>query len=437
LASIVVVGGGLAGLSCAWRLQRAGHDVEVLEREPVAGGRMRSERHGDFTVERGAQFVAGGYRNLHAVARTLEIDQQLLPHAPARDAVLHHGKLHGVDFSTPWRLLTSPLVGARGAWGLLRVASLVLRQRRRLDPLRPELAAGLDGEDLVTGLRPLLGAEVFDRLVAPTFAATFDEEPEKLSLAFGLLTLRLFASGLSLQSFAGGNGLLTDTLARQLPVLTGCDVVSVETETDGARIRYRRLGRESSVFADAVVVAVPGSRVAALCPKLVPDERGFFEAVHYTRGIIVHLLLDDAPPSLPYGGVAFPRSEGLDLYGIAVAHHKAGAAPPGAGSLNAALTAQACERAWREPDAALGELVRANLARTPVGELGAGKAVVHRWSDLLPRFAPGHLQRLAAFQRRLERSPRMVFAGDYLVGPTTEGALTSGMRAATEIARSL
>ena len=29
MASIVVVGGGAAGLVCAWRLQRAGHDVEV------------------------------------------------------------------------------------------------------------------------------------------------------------------------------------------------------------------------------------------------------------------------------------------------------------------------------------------------------------------------------------------------------------------------
>jgi predicted NAD/FAD-dependent oxidoreductase len=31
----------------------------------------------------------------------------------------------------------------------------------------------------------------------------------------------------------------------------------------------------------------------------------------------------------------------------------------------------------------------------------------------------------------------MAFAGDYLIGPTAEGAVTSGMRAATEIARSL
>jgi predicted NAD/FAD-dependent oxidoreductase len=56
---------------------------------------------------------------------------------------------------------------------------------------------------------------------------------------------------------------------------------------------------------------------------------------------------------------------------------------------------------------------------------------------MLPRFGPGHLPRLAAFLRRMDRSPRMAFAGDYLIAPTAEAALTSGMRAASEIVRTL
>ncbi|MBW2235541.1 MAG: NAD(P)/FAD-dependent oxidoreductase, partial [Deltaproteobacteria bacterium] len=50
---IVIVGGGIAGLACAHRLASWGHEVEVLEAEADAGGRMRSERHGDFVVDRG------------------------------------------------------------------------------------------------------------------------------------------------------------------------------------------------------------------------------------------------------------------------------------------------------------------------------------------------------------------------------------------------
>jgi oxygen-dependent protoporphyrinogen oxidase len=437
VASIVVVGGGIAGLTCAWRLQRAGHDVEVLERESEAGGRMRSERCGDFVVERGAQFVASGYRNLHAVATALGIDNRVRFHARAAESVLRDGKLHSADFKSPLRLFASPLLSARAKARLARLPLAVLRHYRRLDLLRPELAADLDRENMAVGLRPVVGDEAFDTLLAPAFSSTFGSEPEDLSSAFALLALRFFAGGFRLQSFAGGNGLLPHTLASELSVLPGCEVIAVETETDGARIRCRRLGRENTVYADAVVIAVPGSQVTGLCPKLTPAERGFFERVTYARGIIAHLLFERAPRSLPYGGVAFPRREGLDLYGLAVDHHKPGVAPAGAGLLNAALTANTCDRMWEASDEAVGELVLENLARTPIGKLEPAATVVHRWPSMLPLFVPGHLMRLASFLRRMDRSPRMAFAGDYLIGPNAEAALTSGMRAATEIARAL
>jgi predicted NAD/FAD-dependent oxidoreductase len=58
---------------------------------------------------------------------------------------------------------------------------------------------------------------------------------------------------------------------------------------------------------------------------------------------------------------------------------------------------------------------------------------------MLPQFHAGYLPHLAGFLRRsgAARSPRLAFAGDYLIGPYTEAALTSGLRAADEIGPSL
>ena len=434
LAAIAIVGGGVAGLVAAWKLGRAGHDVEVLEREGEPGGRMRSERRGGFAIERGAEFTARGYRNLQRCVSLLGLEARLRPLPRLRHAVLRDGRLRPAD-PEPLAMLRSPLLSPRARRRLLRLAVELARRWRRLDPAHPERAADLDDEDLASGLVRLAGREAAEYLLGPLFASTFDSDPEELSLAFGLLAMRLALSGPELQAFEGGNAALPRALAEQVPLRLGCQVLSVETETGGARIRYRSAGREASAVADAAVVALPGCEVARLCPKLTPAERGFFEQVDYARGAVAHLLFERAPRGLPWHGISFPASAGLELYGLAVDHHKPGAAPPGAGLLHAALTGRAAARLWDASDAAVADLVLENLAATPLGRLRPFDFAVYRWPALRPRFGPGYLRHLRRFLARLDRSPRLAFAGDYLVGPTLEGAVTSGMRAANEVAR--
>jgi len=437
VADVVVIGAGIAGLACAWRLQQAGHAVEVLEREAVPGGRMRSERRGDFVIDRGAQFIASGYRNLHRVAAEVGIEDLVRPVARASNAILRDGQLLSGDYDSPVRFLQSRLLSMGAKLRLPRILFEVWRHRAQLDPRRPELAAALDVEDMPTYLRRVVGEEAFEYVFAPAFSSTFDSDPEDLSGAFALLALRFLQLGFRLQSFEGGTGLLTHTLAQRVGVRTDCDVVAVEADADIARVWFRTADGEQVSTADAVVVAVPGALVQPLCPALTVAERDFFARVRYVRGIIVFLMLDRAPATLPYYGVAFPRREGLDLYGLAVDHHKAGVAPAGAGVLNAALTATAAARMWERSDAEIVELALENLERTPIGRLQPSDAVVHRWDPMLPQFWAGYLRHLAAFLMRTDRSPRLAFAGDYIVGPYTEAALTSGLRAADEVMQML
>jgi oxygen-dependent protoporphyrinogen oxidase len=447
MASIAVVGGGVAGLTCAWRLRRAGHEVVVLEREAVAGGRMRSERiatpRGDFVVDRGAQFVASGYRNLQRVVDALGLRPRLHPVAKTSNAILRDEKLHPGDYGSLVEFARSRLLSTSAKLRLPRLLLEIARYRRSLDPYHPERAAAIDREDLARGLARIVGEEAAEYLFVPAFSSTFDADPEDLSSAFALLTARFVLSGFRLQSFDGGIGLLTQKLAEQVPVRTGCEATAIETSADGARVTTRSRGpggsgdREERVFADAVVVALPGSLVGGVVTSLTPEEKSFFARVRYVRGMVCFLMTDRAPETLPWYGVAFPRREEVGLYGLAVDHHKPRVAPAGAGLLNAALTASAAERLRDAPDAAVVAHVVEALARTPIGRLDPIATAVHRWDPMLPLFYAGYLPQLAAFHARRERSPRLAFAGDYLIGPYTEMALTSGMRAATEIARAV
>ncbi len=57
MSHVVVIGAGVAGLSCAWSLLQRGHEVEVLETGASLGGRVRSKRVDGFPFERGARWL--------------------------------------------------------------------------------------------------------------------------------------------------------------------------------------------------------------------------------------------------------------------------------------------------------------------------------------------------------------------------------------------
>jgi oxygen-dependent protoporphyrinogen oxidase len=436
LASIIVVGGGLAGLTCAWRLRRAGHRVEVFERAGEPGGRLRSDVRGGFQLTGAPATFARGARNLETVAQALGLTDRIRTLPSASTQVLRDGALYAA-VTGPRALLNSRLLSPRSRLRLARLPLLIASHRSCLEPGHPERAAELDERIPVDGLRLAFGDECVDYGLGPLLAARLHSDASDLSPAFALVALRSLSVDGPPACFDGGPGVLTERLAERVSVRRGCEATAVETETDGVRVRYRLRGREGRAFADAAVVAVPGFEVVRLCPKLTPEERGYFQSVRYARGAIVHLLFDRAPLLRPGLEVVFPGPEGLDVATLGVAHATHHAAPDGAGLLRATLTPAAAERLWGAPARTLAETALASIARTPIGAMQPREVVVQRWPALRPRFESGSLVRLDRFQRRLGRSPRLAFAGDHLVGPRMEDAVTSGMRAATEILRTL
>lgn len=440
MAGIVVVGAGVAGLVCAWRLQRAGHEVQVLEQDSVPGGRLRAVRHGGHRIHGGAAFVTSGQRNVLSVATALGLADQVVPLDPGATVpgrVLREGRFEPCSFQGGLSAFRSPVLPPSARLRMARLAAEVLRRRDRLDPLQPERAARLeDGRKMLPFAERLVGELARDRLVAPVLSALFGCEPEDMSAAFFLLALRSLALGATPITFQGGLSRIADELGRSVPLRSDCEVFSVETEQSGARVRYRSQGRERSFLADAVVMAVPGPVVRDLCRTLTPDEQSFFDAVRYAPGIQVDVLLPERPRGLAYGN-AIPRASGLGLRAVFLAHREPEVGPVGSGHLTVQLAEDATLRLARAKDEEIVGFTLDALARTSIGLLPSYDAVVQRWAHARPVFPRGALSRLEHFGVRIGRSPRLAFAGDYLIGPTVEGALTAGMQAASRIVQCL
>lgn len=125
-SSIVVVGGGWAGLSCAVELSRIGYHVTVLESARQLGGRARRVAFNDQPVDNGQHVLIGAYRQTLELFRRLDVS--LSQHLIRKNLDLHilnrDGKkfnLHLPSFITPLNLFL----------GLLRAKGFTLYDRWR------------------------------------------------------------------------------------------------------------------------------------------------------------------------------------------------------------------------------------------------------------------------------------------------------------------
>ena len=98
-----IIGGGLAGLACAYRLKRRGIEATVFEASPRPGGRTRVERKDGFLLDAGAQYLLGPevFRTTFDLIRDLGMSDNLVPIPPIAGQ-LYKGKVyhHRVASST-------------------------------------------------------------------------------------------------------------------------------------------------------------------------------------------------------------------------------------------------------------------------------------------------------------------------------------------------
>jgi squalene-associated FAD-dependent desaturase len=267
---VVVIGGGMAGLAAAIRLQEQRHDVVLLERRGLLGGRATSTRDvvtGDV-VDNGTHLMLGGYHQTLDLVRRAGAEDLLL-----RDDSL---RIEYVDAQGRTRLSCPPVVAPLHlALGLLR---LRLPWSARWQALRFGLALGWGrhprGETLAAYFaRHGQGPAVRRLLWDPLSTAILNVAPEVGDAGLLVTCLRraffLRAADSAMVFLRAGFGDLAARLGRYVETRAG--VVRRRAAVNGIAVRDGRVsgvvvGNES-VAADAVVCAVPWNKVAALVPE--------------------------------------------------------------------------------------------------------------------------------------------------------------------------
>lgn len=126
--SVVVVGGGLAGLVAARHLAAGGADVTVYEQDEIVGGRVRSRQHQGFVCDRGFQVLLTGYP---AVDRELDLDALDLRYFKPGAVIARPGRRS---------VLSDPLRDPKAAFETVTNPEVTFSDKLRTLALRRDLA---------------------------------------------------------------------------------------------------------------------------------------------------------------------------------------------------------------------------------------------------------------------------------------------------------
>ena len=419
---VVVVGGGITGLTAAYRLVAVGFDVTLIERDLRLGGKILTERHDGFVLEGGPDAFLAAKSGGRELCAKLGVDLVGSRVAAARASVMWDGRLYpvpaGLHGVVPRRIL--PILGSSlfSPAGKLRMAG------ERAMPGR----SGADDESLAHFVRRRWGPEMWDRLVEPLATGVYAGDGDELSLHATFPALADAArdrgrhgragatpAGPAFLTPATGLGDLVEALRQAIGaarIRMGMGASGIVADGDGYRVI---LDAGEPVAADAVIVATPAHAGAHLLETLDPELGHELQAIPHVSTAIVTVAVPTAAVARPVAGHGFmiPRAAGSPVVACSIISNKLPDRAPAGWTLVRTFIGRAGQPdplSW--DDDTLIALARHELRRGMGIETAPALARVVRWPAALPQYTIGHLARLGRIAARLATHPGVAIAGN-------------------------
>jgi protoporphyrinogen/coproporphyrinogen III oxidase len=451
---VAVLGGGVTGLTAAWKLAKAGHKVRVFEAAPQSGGVIRTQIVDGWVAEAGPISFQEASPEIAAVIADLGLANERLVASPASENrfIARKGKLVAVPTpSSMGAFLATPLLSFR--------SKLTVGAETSRSPVKR--SADISVAALV---RDHFGDEVLENFVQPLIGGIYAGDAERLSAQYAFPKIweaertvgslvraategskkrkeQGLSSAPALVSFKRGLQALPEALAGHLPegtVLNDAAVTGIGPGK-GARwvVRWTTKNAAETAEFDWVVAALPASALAALeIGTAGAKPLSGLSAIEYAPVAALSLGYKRSQVAHPLDGFGalVPASEKCTLLGVIFTSSLFnGRAPEGHVLVNVFAGGALRRDVALLPSAALSERVRADLKRL-IGAEGVPAFERHTpWPRAIPQYNLGHGVHLEAMARCENAHPGLLIGGNIRDGISLPDCIRSGLSLANRV----
>lgn len=462
MKKVVIVGGGISGLSTAYFLQEEaknkGVDLKywLIEKNDRLGGNIITEKIDDFTIEGGPDNFLSQKPWALALAKKLGLGPQILnTNKDGQTYVLWKGKLHplpeGFVLMIPTKITPFIFNSLFTIRGKLAMA---------LDLIKPKGDPKKD-ESLGEFVKRRLGQEALDKIAEPLVAGVHAGNPETMSikssyprfvemeqkhrsLIIGMLKARSMArknpqpegAPTMFVTLKGGLADLVEGIVPKLDqnsINKMTTVKNIEKKPEGNFIVNLKDGQ--SIEADCVILTTPAYISAKLLKDIDAEITENLNKIPYISTATISLAFKKSALAKPLKGFGFvvPRIEGRKIMAATFSSQKyAYRAPEDSilircfvgGSKNEELVALSEEELVQISRQELAEIL--GIHGQPIF------AKVFKWKKAMPQYVIGHSQRIAWLDEQLKQHPGLYLTGNAYKGIGIADSVHNGELTAKE-----
>ncbi|MEW4283200.1 protoporphyrinogen oxidase [Priestia koreensis] len=458
---IVIIGGGITGLTTMYDLQRLKNqqnlDIEIVlvEKNDHLGGKIHTVEQDDFLMETGADSIVTRNESVAPLVNDLELEDEVVYNATGSSYLYSHGALHKIPedtiFGIPTNvdsLFSSTLVSQEG-------------KERALQDLESENSAFTVDSPIGPFLKTFLGDELVENQIAPVLSGVYSGDLDKLTLAttlpylvdyknrYGSIIKGLGANKERFQksgnkkflSFRNGLSTIIDRLEEKVSestILKGTTTTSIQKMDEKYMISF---DNHEEMEADYVVLATPHDVAQAIIKDSTLDQH--FNQMKNSSLTSVYIGFDVPDEELPANGTGFIVSNGSDLSCNACTwSSRKWTHTSKKRRLLVRLfyksTNPAYERLIKLPKEAFIEEALSDVKRSLGIETSPASVEVTYWNNLMPNYTLDHKQALQSLTEEMKkRFPNILLAGCSYYGVGIGACIQNGRDTAKDIHDSL